>query len=40
MTVVDERSREPDHPRNALVGYGAHADEVLDLILDAAIDPS
>jgi inosine-uridine nucleoside N-ribohydrolase len=40
MTVVDERSREPDQPRNALVGYGAQADEVLGLILDAAIDPS
>jgi inosine-uridine nucleoside N-ribohydrolase len=40
MTVVDERNVEPPGGRNALVGYGAAAPDVLSLIVDAAIDPS
>jgi inosine-uridine nucleoside N-ribohydrolase len=40
MTVVDERASEPQRPRNAHVAYSARADEVLALIVDAAIDPS
>jgi inosine-uridine nucleoside N-ribohydrolase len=40
MTVVDERSAPPDPPCNAQVAYRARADEVLALIVDAAIDPA
>jgi inosine-uridine nucleoside N-ribohydrolase len=39
MTVVDERSSPAMKPANALVAYGARDDEVLSLIVDAAIDP-
>jgi inosine-uridine nucleoside N-ribohydrolase len=40
MTVVDERASEPERPRNSHVAYAARADDVLSLIVDAAIDPS
>jgi inosine-uridine nucleoside N-ribohydrolase len=40
MTVVDERNRPRSGPPNAEVAYRARADDVLSLIVDAAIDPS
>jgi inosine-uridine nucleoside N-ribohydrolase len=39
MTVADRRERLPDRPNNAQIALGARADEVLALIIDAAIDP-
>ena len=39
MTVADRRERLPDRPLNAQIALGARADEVLALIVDAAIDP-
>jgi inosine-uridine nucleoside N-ribohydrolase len=40
MTVADRRDRLPDRPPNAQIALGARADEVLRLIVDAAIDPT
>jgi inosine-uridine nucleoside N-ribohydrolase len=40
MTVADRRERTPEHPRNASIALHARADDVLALIVDAAIDPA